>query len=74
MPLFWHWRLGVGKAKKRGFSRKLNTQYSNITRQEAIDEVIRLNQNNENSDYLMSLFGLTEEELLEAGANYEDIK
>lgn len=64
----------MGKAKKRGFSRKLNTQYSNITRQEAIDEVIRLNQNNENSDYLMSLFGLTEEELLEAGANYEDIK
>ncbi len=64
----------MGKAKKRGFSRKLNNQYSNITRQEAIDEVIRLNQNNENSDYLMSLFGLTEEELLEAGANYEDIK
>lgn len=64
----------MGKAKKRGFNRKLNNQYSNITRQEAIDEVIRLNQNNEKSDYLMSLFGLTEEELLEAGANYEDIK
>ncbi len=64
----------MGKAKKRGFNLKdKNTSY-NMTRKEAISEVIRLKQNNEDSEYLMSLFGLTVEELLEAGASYEDIK
>ena len=45
-----------------------------MTRKEAIAEVIRQKQNNEDTEYLMSLFGLTEEELLEAGASYEDIR
>ena len=64
----------MGKAKKRGFNRKQNGQYHNITRAEAVAEVIRMKQNNEDAEYLMTLFGLTVEELLEAGASYEDIK
>ena len=63
----------MGKAKKRGFNRKQNGLYHNITRMKAVAEVIRMKQNNEDPEYLMSLFGLTEEELLEAGASYEDI-
>ncbi len=64
----------MGKAKRRGFSLKDKAPQYNMTRKEAIAEVIRQKQNNEDTEYLMSLFGLTEEELLEAGASYEDIR
>ena len=63
----------MGKAKKRGFNLQLKKQYSNITRADAIKETIRLCENGEDTSYLVSLFGLTQEELLEAGADYEII-
>lgn len=63
----------MGKAKKRGFNRQQKNLYTNITRQDAIKETIKLIEANEDTSYLVSLFGLTEEELLEAGAKYEDI-
>ena len=61
----------MGKAKKRGFNLKQKNLYTNITRKEAIEEVVRLLKLKEDANYLMTLFGLTEEELLEAGADYE---
>lgn len=63
----------MGKAKKRGFNRQQKNAYTNISRQDAINETVRLIEAKEDSSYLVSLFGLTEEELLEAGAKYEDI-
>ena len=63
----------MGKAKKRGFNLKQKNLYTNITRSEAIKETIKLIEAHEDTSYLISLFGLTEEELLEAGANYEDL-
>ena len=61
----------MGKAKKRGFNLKQKNLYTNITRKEAIEEVVRLLKLKEDANYLMTLFGLTEEELLVAGADYE---
>ncbi len=63
----------MGKAKKRGFNLKDKITSYNITRKDAIIAVIEKKQNNEDTSKLMSLFGLTTEELLEAGASYEDI-
>ena len=54
----------MGKAKKRGFNLKQKNLYTNITRSEAIKETIKLIEAHEDTSYLISLFGLTEEELL----------
>jgi hypothetical protein len=64
----------MGKAKRRGFNLKQKNLYTNITRKEAIEEVIRLLNQKEDANYLITLFGLTEEELLEAGADYEHLQ
>ena len=61
----------MGKAKKRGFNLKQKISYTNISREEAINEVIELLKNGQDATALTSLFGLTQEEMLEAGADYE---
>ena len=63
----------MGKAKKRGFNLKQKNQYTNITRKDAIKEAVKLLEAKDDANYLISLFGLTEEELLEGGADYENL-
>jgi len=64
----------MGKAKKRGFNLKQKNQYTNISRKDAIEEVVKLLKAKEDASYLITLFGLSEEELLEAGADYENLQ
>ena len=45
-----------------------------MTRESAIKEVVRRFKNNEDVLELITLFGLSAEELLEGGALYEDVK
>lgn len=61
----------MGKAKRRGFNLQQKNQYTNISRADAITEAIRLYEIGQDAGYLVGLFGLTLEELLEAGGDYE---
>ncbi len=50
-------------------------QFTNLTREEAVIESARLLKSDKKEAYsLITLFGLTAEEILEAGASYEDVK
>lgn len=65
----------MGKAKKRSLHLGINDQFSKLSRAEAVEEVVEmLNENNPESYGLITLFGLSAEELLEAGATYESVK
>ena len=63
----------MGKAKSRSLNRQLNDKFKYMTRASALESVIK------NIDYknkiidTITLFDFTAEELLEAGADYEDI-
>ena len=63
----------MGKAKKRNFKQGINDRFKYMTRESALDSVIKnLNNKNEVIDTI-TLFGFTAEEMLEAGAKYEDV-
>ena len=52
-----------------------NLQFTNLTREEAAKTTAEfLNSNNREAYSLITLFGLTAEEILEAGASYEVVK
>lgn len=66
----------MGKAKKRSFQLGINNKLSNITREEAVVEVLKMlkhKDNKKDSYELITLFGMSAEELLEAGASYETV-
>ena len=47
----------------------------NITREEAVQNAVELLNNGDKEAFsIITLFGLTAEELLEAGASYESVK
>lgn len=66
----------MGKSKRRILHKGINNQITNLKREDALDEaVIACNSKkitNEIKD-LISLFGFSAEEMLEAGASYEDV-
>ena len=65
----------MGKSKKRIINKGKNKQFANLTRQEAVQTVAKLLKSDCKEAYsLITLFGLTAEEILEAGASYEDVK
>ena len=65
----------MGKSKKRIISKGKNFQIANITREEAVQSTVELLQTGEKEAYsIITLFGLSAEELLEAGASYETVK
>ena len=65
----------MGKSKKRIISKGKNFQFANITREEAVQSTVELLQTGEKEAYsIITLFGLSAEELLEAGASYETVK
>lgn len=70
----------MGKAKKRNFHNCIktdgNTMPPAFSRKEAIQKIIeniRLNNLSDETKDIITLFGITAEELAEAGAAYEDL-
>ena len=64
----------MGKAKRRSIALGRHNQIYNLSRNDAIISVVEKLSKQEDVSELITLFGLSAEELLEAGANYEDIK
>ncbi len=65
----------MGKAKKRSLHLGINDRFSNLSREDAIEEVVDMLKKGDNDVYgLITLFGLTAEEILEGGASYEAVK
>lgn len=67
----------MGKSFKRGMNKSKNQPFETLSRYEAITKVVRglrSTNRNENIEDLITLFGLSSEELLENGASYEEVK
>jgi len=64
----------MGKSKRRSIALGKHNQLSNLSREEAISIVVEKISNRQDVSELVTLFGLRAEELLEAGAGYEEIK
>ena len=63
----------MGKAKRRSLKQGIYDRFQYMTRESALNSVI---QNIEKKDEVIdtiTLFGFTAEEMLEAGAAYEDV-
>jgi proteasome assembly chaperone (PAC2) family protein len=63
----------MGKSKKRILAKGAHQQLTKISRDEAISNVIKSSDDLE-IENIITLFGLTAEELLEAGMGYEKVK
>ena len=63
----------MGKAKRRSLTLGVNNQISNLTREEAITKIVNNIEQKIEAIELITLFGVSAEELLEAGAEYEDV-
>ena len=65
----------MGKAKKRRFQLGINDQFAKLSRAEAVLLVVDMLKKGDKNVYgLVTLFGLTAEEILEAGASYEAVR
>ena len=65
----------MGKSKKRSFNKNINDDGTVITRLSAIKRVVNLLKNGDKKAYsLISMFGLSAEEILEGGASVELVK
>ena len=63
----------MGKAKKRSFKQGIHDKFQYMTRESALASVIEnIDRKSEVLDTI-TLFGFTAEEMLEAGAAYEDV-
>ncbi len=63
----------MGKAKKRSLKQGIHNKFQYMTRESALESVIKnIEHRNEVIDTI-TLFGFTAEEMLEAGAEYEDV-
>lgn len=62
----------MGKAKSRSFNKNINDKFQYMTRESALKSVIE-NTTSRDSIDTITLFGFTAEEMLEAGAEYEDV-
>lgn len=66
----------MGKSKRRILHKGINDKIQTLSRDDALDKVVSDFRNKNIDDKtkdLISLFGLNAEELLEAGATYEDV-
>ncbi|MBR6301629.1 hypothetical protein IKR55_02725 [bacterium] len=66
----------MGKSKTRILRKGINNQFTTMTRENAVKETVRFLDSNFVNDAkdLITMFGLSAEELLEAGASYESVK
>ena len=63
----------MGKAKRRSLKHMVNDKFQYMTRESALDSVIKNMDNKNDVIDTITLFGFTAEEMLEAGAAYEDV-
>jgi hypothetical protein len=63
----------MGKAKKRSFNNGINDKFPYMTRESALENVINNIEKKSEVIDTITLFGFTAEEILEAGAAYEDV-
>ena len=65
----------MGKAKKRSLQLGIHDRLSKLSREEAVEAVVEMLKEGKNFDVygLITLFGLSAEELLEGGASYEAV-
>ena len=64
----------MGKSKKRAFNRGDVNDFYKLSREDAIKSAVKFIKGNNTEAYsLITLFGLSAEELLEAGAAYEEV-
>lgn len=63
----------MGKAKRRNLKQVVNDKFKYMTRESALDSVIKNMDNKNEVIDTITLFGFTAEEILEAGADYEDV-
>ena len=63
----------MGKSKKRILKKGLNDKFPSMTRESALVSVVKNIENKSEVIDTITLFGFTAEEMLEAGAAYEDV-
>ena len=63
----------MGKAKSRSLSRQVNDKFKYMTRESALESVIKNMDNLDSVIDTITLFDFNAEDLLEAGAAYEDV-
>ena len=63
----------MGKSKRRSLNQRINNKFQYMTRESALNSVIKNIDNKNEVIDTITLFGFTAEEMLEAGAEYEDI-
>lgn len=66
----------MGKSKRRILHKGINDKITNIKREDALNDVVKACNSKKIDDDirdLISLFGFSSEELLEFGAQYEDV-
>ncbi len=66
----------MGKSKRRILHKGINDQITNLKREDVLKDVVKAccaKKIDDNIKNLISLFGFSAEELLESGAQYEDV-
>ena len=63
----------MGKAKRRSLKNGINDKFPYMTRESALSNVIKNIEHKSDVIDTITLFGFTAEEILEAGAAYEDV-
>lgn len=63
----------MGKSKRRSLNQGINNKFQYMTRESALDSVVKNMDNKNEVIDTITLFGFTAEEMLEAGAEYEDV-
>ncbi len=63
----------MGKSKYRILKKGINDKFPYMTRDTALTSIVQDMGNQKKVIDLITLFGITAEELLEAGAAYEDV-
>ena len=63
----------MGKAKSRNLQRQINDKFKYMTRESALKYVVKNMDNKDEVIDTITLFDFTAEDMLEAGAEYEDV-
>ena len=63
----------MGKSKRRSLNQGINNKFQYMTRESALDSVVKNLDKKHDIIDTITLFGFSAEEMLEAGAEYEDV-
>ncbi len=63
----------MGKSKRRSLNQGIHNKFQYMTRESALESVIKNMDNKNDVIDTITLFGFSAEEMLEAGAEYEDV-